>query len=264
MLDLFQAGGPLFMIPLFLASVGVIAVAIERTIHYRRATVEPEALHAGIEEAIGEGGLAAARRYADEVPGPLARVWSEGLGHAQLPVPLLRERMEGVACGELQRLERHVPHLDIVAQVAPLVGILGTVWGMIIAFGGMATGLAAGVGIDGEQLTAGIARARVTTGAGLAVAIPATVVHHALRARVDRFTEQLEQTMRDVVLAIATATPSTSRRSATASRPAAPSSPSSKPSAAPESGTAVAEESGSKAPRGEARRGRGGRRATSR
>jgi len=109
-----------------------------------------------------------------------------------------------------------VPQVEVVAQVAPLVGILGTVWGMIIAFGGMALGLAAGVGLDGERLTEGISRALVTTGAGLAVAIPATIIHHALRARIDRFTEDLEQTIRDLILTLASA--ETTRRKAARQR----------------------------------------------
>ncbi|MHC4936774.1 MAG: MotA/TolQ/ExbB proton channel family protein [Planctomycetota bacterium] len=216
MLDLFQAGGPLFMVPLLLASIGVVALAIERTVHFRRAAVDREALHSAVREALAAEGVTGARRAAEEIPGPLARVWSEGLAHTHLPVPLLRERLEGVACTELQRLERGVPQVEVVAQVAPLVGILGTVWGMIIAFGGMALGLAAGVGIDGERLTEGISRALVTTGAGLAVAIPATIIHHALRARIDRFTEDLEQTIRDLILTLASA--ETTRRKAARQR----------------------------------------------
>lgn len=203
MIDLFLYGGPLFMFPLFIASVGVIAVAIERTVHYRRAAVDPQTLTDEIEAAWEQGGLAAAREVAATTPGPLARVWSEGLNSPQLPASLMRERLEGVACEEIRRLEKHLSHLEVVAPVAPLIGILGTVAGMIIAFGGVAGGLSAGVGVDGERLTAGIAKALVTTGAGLGVAIPATIVHHYLRARVERFTEDLEQTMRDLFVTLA-------------------------------------------------------------
>lgn len=210
MIQLFLRGGPLFMVPLLLASVGVVAVAIERVLRYRRAEVDYDTFLSGMRDALQEGGVGAGRRYADSIPGPVARVWSEGLTHSQLPLPLLRERMEGAAVSEVSRLERHLSHLDVVAQVAPLLGILGTVWGMIVAFEGVAGGLAAGVGVDGERLTAGIAQALVTTGAGLAVAIPATIVSHALRSRVERFVEALEQSMRDV---LTTVTPTTARRS---------------------------------------------------
>ena len=203
MIELILHGGP-FMVPLFIASVGVIAVAIERSVHYRRATVDGNTILVELETAIRDGGIDAARDVAEQIPGPAARVWSEGLAHSQLPLPLLRERLDGVASAEITRLERHLPPLEVVAQVAPLIGILGTVWGMVTAFGGVAGGLGQGIGVDGEQLTSGIAMALVTTGAGLAVAIPATVVHHYLRARVDRFIEQLEQTMRDFILTLST------------------------------------------------------------
>ena len=202
------------MIPLFVASVGVITIGIERVIKYRRAEVDPEGLRAALQEELSQGGIAQARAYADSIPGPLARVWAEGLSHTSLPLPLLREKLEGTAAKEVARLEKHLSHLEVVAQVAPLVGILGTVWGMVTAFGGVAGGLAAGIGVDGEQLTGGIAQALVTTGTGLAVAIPATILHHYLRGRVDRFVEELEQVLREITVTVASSgsRPSSQRR----------------------------------------------------
>ncbi len=210
MIQLFLQGGPLFMIPLFVASVGVITIGIERVIKYRRAEVDPEGFRAALQEELSQGGIAQARDYAESIPGPLARVWADGLAHTSLPVPLLRERLEGTAAREVARLEKHLSHLEVVAQVAPLVGILGTVWGMVTAFGGVAGGLAAGVGVDGERLTGGIAQALVTTGAGLAVAIPATILHHYLRGRVDRFVEDLEQVLREITVTVASSSSRTS------------------------------------------------------
>jgi biopolymer transport protein ExbB len=94
---------------------------------------------------------------------------------------------------------------------------------MIVAFGGIAGGLAAGAGVDGETLTGGIAQALITTGAGLVVAIPATIIHHLLRQRVEGFVTALEEAIRDVVLTVqvrsaraAGRAPSTTSSSATA------------------------------------------------
>ncbi len=211
MIELFLRGGPLFMLPLLAASVGVIAISIERFLRYRRAAVDPAAFHEEMRAAIVRGGVPGGIRYAESVPGPVARVWTEGLTHCQLPLPLLRERMEGSAASELSRLERHLPHVEVIAQIAPLIGILGTVWGMISAFEGIAGGLAAGIGVDGERLTGGIAQALVTTGAGLAVAIPATIVHHLLRQRIDRFVSDLEDAIREVVLTLSARAPQRTR-----------------------------------------------------
>jgi len=87
----------------------------------------------------------------------------------------------------------------VIAQVAPLIGILGTVWGMISSFEGVAGGLASGIGIDGELLASGIGQALVTTAFGLAVAIPATLLHHWFSHRVDTFIADLDRSRSDLI-----------------------------------------------------------------
>ena len=130
MIELFMRGGMFFMVPLLGASVVVITLSVERFTRFRRAQVEYNAFLATMRRAMGEGGPTAAREVADDTPGPVARVWSEGLRGHRLPFPLIRERMESTALSELSRLEKHLHHLSIIGQLAPLVGILGTVWGI--------------------------------------------------------------------------------------------------------------------------------------
>lgn len=199
MITLFFRGGILFMLPLLLASIAVITIAIERIWRFRQAKIDYDQFRQQIEDARRSDGLAGVIEVASEVPGPVARVWQTGLESTRLPLPLMREKMEAVSIVEVDRLERHLPILSVIAQVAPLVGILGTVWGMIHAFEGVAGGLALGAGVDGELLAAGIGQALVTTAAGLAVAIPATLAHHYLASQVDHFISQIERSFSDII-----------------------------------------------------------------
>ncbi len=198
-MGLFLSGGLFFMVPLLAASVAVVAIGIERTIRYRQAEVHYPAFLEELRDSMVSEGVVAARSLAAQYPGPVARVWQEGLGAYRLPFPLIRERMESAALEEVSRLERYLSHLALISQVAPLVGILGTVWGMIAAFRVVEGGLAIGDGIRGELLAGGIWQALVTTAAGLVVAIPATLLHHYFATRVERFSEALERSVADLV-----------------------------------------------------------------
>lgn len=205
MIELFLRGGLTFMLPLLLASIFVVALLTERWLRFRAAEVDYEGFLDEIRQLLQKRGVRAARKWAEDIPGPVARLWSEGLGASRYPLPIVRERMESAAIHEIDRLERLVPSLSLVAQVAPLVGILGTVWGMIIAFQGMEGGLALGVGVQGEQLAGGIWKALVTTAAGLVVSIPALLAHHYLSGRVERFIRDMELSITDLGLFLSAA-----------------------------------------------------------
>ncbi|MDE0960676.1 MAG: MotA/TolQ/ExbB proton channel family protein [Planctomycetota bacterium] len=199
MIELFWVGGPLFMLPLLIASVLVVTVGIERYRRFRLASVDYEWFLGEIRDAMKKGGTTAGIEMADQIPGPIAAAWSAGLGAHRLPLAVLREKMDSVSIAEVQRLERYLPLVAVIAQVAPLIGILGTVWGMIGSFEGVAGGLSSGAGIDGELLAGGIGQALVTTASGLAVAIPATLLHHWFSHRVDGFIADLDRSRSDLV-----------------------------------------------------------------
>lgn len=209
MIDLFLRGGLLFMVPLLGASVFVFAVLGERLLRYRRAHVDYPSFREELLEVLREQGLRAGQQWVGDVPGPVARVWAEGLSATRQSVAIVRERCENAARQELVRLERFLPTLTLIAQVAPLVGILGTVSGMIVAFQGVEGGLTIGAGVRGEHLAGGIWKALITTATGLIVAIPASIAHHYLTARVEQFVNDLETSIADltVFLTASRATP---------------------------------------------------------
>ena len=199
MIDFFVRGGLAFMLPLLAASLLVVAIAIDRFRHLQRAYVDYDQFVGSVRGRLERGGLRPAIQEASDTPGPVARLWEEGLRMARLPFPLIRERMESVAVQELSRLERRMHWLSITGQLAPLIGILGTVWGMIGSFQVVEGGLALGRGIQGEVLAGGIWQALITTAAGLFVAIPASLVHHLLSQRVAGYVDNLDRSVADLI-----------------------------------------------------------------
>ena len=119
---------------------------------------------------------------------PEARVIAAALGSgSQLARPDHRRRLDYVVLKEINALERHVPYLQSIANIATLLGLLGTVIGMIAAFVNMrASGSA-----DLTVLSGGIAQALITTAAGLTVAIPSTLFHHLFANHVQRTVARL-------------------------------------------------------------------------
>jgi biopolymer transport protein ExbB len=182
MLEFFVKGGPL-MYPLLLCSVLTVAYGIERGYHYLRAgrnADAPEAIHALIEHGDFDQALTLAR----QTPGPVAAVLVEGLKHRGLERELLDEHISLRGAAELKRLNQRLHILELVGRLAPLMGLLGTVLGMVAAFRQVA---AAKGSVDPSLLAGGIWEALITTVAGLCVAIPAMVLHHLFEDRVRSF-----------------------------------------------------------------------------
>jgi len=128
--------------------------------------------------------------YGQRRPMPrVVRVAMRGLSCHAPDVALVREEMTRVATAELEQLRGFLRPLEVIAVLSPLLGLLGTVLGMIEAFQQLAT---AGRQVDPAALSGGIWQALLTTAVGLAVAIPVLIVHHWLERRVERFGLLLE------------------------------------------------------------------------
>ena len=178
------AKGGLVMIPLALCSVLALAVVIERALRWLKL--------GGVTEADRVLSLAArgdwdeATRAGEQSGSPVARVLAAGLKHRN-PAPALA--MEAAAQDELSRLRRYLPLLDTVITLAPLLGLLGTVTGMISAFGIMAQ---AGLN-QPTAITGGVGEALVATAGGLAVAIAALVPYNFFQRRSEAMAETIER-----------------------------------------------------------------------
>lgn len=182
MVEFFVKGGPL-MYPLLLCSVLTVAYGIERIYHYARAgrrSEVPEAIHGLIEQ----GEFERAQTLARETPGPVAAVLAEGLRHRGTEAGMLEEAISLAGSREMVRLNRNLHILELIGRLSPLLGLLGTVLGMVAAFRNVAASRGA---VDPSLLAGGIWEALITTVAGLCVAIPALVLHHLFEDRVRTF-----------------------------------------------------------------------------
>ena len=186
--DLVMAGGPV-MIPLALCSIIAFAYAVERAVRLRRSALGLAGFDAELLAAVGAGGVQRGLELCTQRATPIARVMQIALSRWGAPFVEREKVVEEAGLREVRALSANLKPLVIVSMIAPLLGFLGTVFGMIIAFTTVA--LHGGLGKP-EMLASGIAQALVTTAAGLAIAIPAQAAYYWLRARIDRFARKTE------------------------------------------------------------------------
>jgi biopolymer transport protein ExbB len=178
---LHKGGGLMYL--LLLCSVLVLAITLERWVRIRRARTNTEALFGPVEDMIARDDMAGAYAHLRFYREPLAAVLRAILESQSRKRRHLEEAALMEARRELRLLNLRLPVLGLLAGLAPLLGLLGTVIGMIKAFQQVAAAQGA---VNPSMLASGIWEALLTTGAGLAVAIPAVIFHHALDQRVKR------------------------------------------------------------------------------
>ena len=194
MVELFQKGGPL-MWPLLLCSVLMLAAILERCYAFLTANRDLDSLTEDVEIAVRKGDVAYAGEVCRKRGGPVAAVLQAGIEVANHSREEMRERMEAVSGAQLANLERYLTVLSTVANVAPLIGFLGTVWGMILAFEAIA---AHGMG-DPAVVANGISQALITTAAGLAIAVPSFFFYNVFSGRADSYAVEMEQRGHELV-----------------------------------------------------------------
>ena len=180
--------GRYMMIPITLASLVGLAVIIERIFVLRHSHVVLPEIAEAVETLSASQDLKVAYAICERRPGPFSNIVIAGLDHADTNWTIIRDVLQETGRQEATRLTRRLGVLETVAAVSPLLGLLGTVLGMIRVF---ATISAAGLG-NPETLSAGISEAMVTTAAGLIIGIPALVAYNWLNGRAERIIFDLE------------------------------------------------------------------------
>jgi biopolymer transport protein ExbB len=188
MLEIMQSGGWL-MVPILLCSIVAAAIAGERLWTLQRGRVLPENLLARTWTALKSGGLDAQKLRELRTGSSLGNVFAAGIANHRRGRDLVKQAMEEATDQVSHELERYLTSLGIIAQISPLLGLLGTVWGMIDVFTEL---MAAGAG-NASLLAGGISKALITTAAGLTVAIPALMFHRFFLRRVDEMVVSIEQ-----------------------------------------------------------------------
>jgi len=180
--------GRYMMIPIILASMVGMAVLIERIYVLRQGSIIVPEIAEAVMTLSASQDLSVAYAICERRPGPFATLVKSGLDHANNDWTIIRDVLEETGRQEATRLTRRLGVLETVAAVSPLLGLLGTVLGMIRVF---ATISSAGLG-NPETLSSGISEAMVTTAAGLIIGIPALVAYNWLNGRADRIIFDLE------------------------------------------------------------------------
>ena len=187
MLSIIEAAGwPIW--PLIIASVVALALIIERLWSLRQSVVAPPGLVDRVLAEFRERGATPELLTKTAQQGPLGRVLAAGLANARSPRPVMREAIEEVGSIVTHELERFLPTLGTIAAIGPLLGLLGTVIGMIEIFGSQSS-----AGSNPIVLAHGISVALYNTAMGLIVAIPSMIFYRYFRGKVDGLVVEMEQ-----------------------------------------------------------------------
>ena len=188
MLDLLKPGG-IVMFPLLLCSVLALAIIIERFWTLRLSRLAPKSTVNELWGWIKRKELNAKKLRELKEAAPIGRILAAGLANAKHGREIMKESIQEEASHVVHEMERFLTALGTVAAIAPLLGLLGTVIGMIKVFAQLEL---EGAG-NAAALAGGISEALITTAAGLTVAIPALIFHRYFSRRVDEIVVDMEQ-----------------------------------------------------------------------
>jgi biopolymer transport protein ExbB len=188
MFEIVKAGGPV-MVPIILASIIAAAIFLERLWTLQQRRVLPAELTEKVWKLVEQRQIQDKHIVALQQNSPLGKILAAGLANRNRERAIIKEAIEDTGRHVVHELERFIGALGTIAAISPLIGLLGTVVGMIRTFNTIQT---AGVG-DPAALGGGIAEALITTAAGLTVAIPALLAYKYLRARVASLVIQMEK-----------------------------------------------------------------------
>ena len=174
--------------PLILASVIAVALIIERSITLRRSRIVPPGLLDKVLNDLRQIGPSGEMVERVAAHSPLGRVLAAGLRNVHSPREVMKESIEETGRAVVHELERFLTTLGTIAAISPLMGLLGTIIGMIDIFASQGVS-----GANPAQLAQGISNALYTTGLGLIIAIPAMIFWRHFRALIDSFVIDMEQ-----------------------------------------------------------------------
>jgi len=194
------ANGGVMLWLILLTSAVAVAVFIERFLHFHRAQINSMEFLNGVRTVLKRDNVVEALSICDATPGPVARLVKTAILNRDHGRERVREALEEAGLAEVPRLEEKLNLLATIAQIAPLLGLLGTVMGFIQTFALMEDkGLGAHIG----DLSTGVWKALVCAAAGLAVAIPAHAGYNYLVSRVNSIVLDMERAATDIVNIVA-------------------------------------------------------------
>ena len=220
--ELLEAGGVVGLVILAL-SVAMVALIVGQVLGVRRGSLIPKGLAEEAHGLVGRQRFREADELARRRGGLLGRLVSAGVGAAPRGYDAAEKAMEDAAAEHAARLTRRAEYLSVIATVAPMLGLLGTVWGMMLAFSEFSSKANPQV----SELAPGIFRALVTTLLGLGVAVPAVASFALLRNRIDELVAEAAGVAEHVFADLRRVTPAAAKRpvkpqASTAAEPSRP------------------------------------------
>jgi len=198
MWNIIQKGGPLMYL-IILCSIVALAVVIERLYHLHRARIDIDKFMEKIATALKHNRIMDAIELCEKTPGPVAHVVKAGILKHDRSRADIKEAIDDAGIYEVPRLEKNLGALATIAHISPLLGLLGTVTGMVRAFQIIQEKASAMHLVSPANLAGGIWEALVTTAAGLIVAIPTFVAYNYLVSRVKTFIVDMERSSTELI-----------------------------------------------------------------
>ncbi len=195
LVDIIFQGG-ILMWPIMMCSVVGLAITVERFFALRRADIDTREFMDIMRQVLRQNRIREAIEICDETEAPVARIMKAGILKHDRSKEDIRESIEDAGRFEIPRLERYLSALATCANIAPLLGLLGTVSGMIKAFAQIQNLRGQ---VNPSDLAEGISNALVTTAAGLTVAIPMLVVYNYFVTRVDNMVIEMELSSSELI-----------------------------------------------------------------
>jgi biopolymer transport protein ExbB len=196
--NLFARGGPMMWV-LLVMGLMTLMLCIERALYLHRGQIRSTEFINGIKNILSKRRLVEALTVCEETPGPVAAVVKAALLHAEDEPDKMRFHVQEAAVVELPALERRLGSIAAIAQVAPLVGLLGTILGMVTTFLAFERDYA-----TASALSAGMWQALLSTAGSLMLAIPAHLAHHFLSGRVRAIVRDVEWSANEIMKYLAT------------------------------------------------------------
>ncbi len=191
-------GGPLMLL-IIMCSIIALAVVLERLWHLRRARINTDDFMETISGIIKRNRIMDAIDMCNATPGPIAHILKAGILKHDRSKHEIKEAITDAGIHEVPRLEKNLSVLATIAHIAPLLGLLGTVTGMVKAFQVIEAKATAFVPVNPGDLAGGIWEALITTVAGLAVAIPTYVAYNFFVSKVDGMVLEMEKSATDLI-----------------------------------------------------------------
>ena len=185
------------LIVIALCSFIGVAIFVERLIYFNKVEIDTDLLLLELRSAIEKGNIVEAVQICDRRPGAISSIIKAGICQYERGKEYIENSMEIKSLIEISKMEKNARILSIIAHVAPLIGLLGTVLGFIRAFSEMR--MSSLVEISSTQIGGAMEYALVTTAAGLVVAIPAVIAYNYIVSRIEGTTIEIQATAAEVV-----------------------------------------------------------------